>query len=186
MDEVRIWNVSLKVDQIRQTMNQEITTVGSNVQGAIIPKNISGLSWSNLLGYYQMNASSDIENGYLLDISTNSINGKLKNIYTQQPETAPIPYTSRSNGNWETDNTWTNYPVWDVPNSNGIDGSAIDWNIVITSHNIISNGNKMNVTSNNCIKPNAAQIAKGYIAYYSSVLRNIAIFRYIWSFPVYR
>lgn len=143
MDEVRIWNLSLTVDQIRQTMNQEITANGSNVQGAIVPKNINGLSWTNLLGYYQMNAGSDIDNGYVVDISTNSINGKLKNIYTQQPETAPIPYTSRAHSSWETDATWTNYPVWDVPNSFGLDGTTkIDWNIVITSHNISSTGNK--------------------------------------------
>ncbi len=144
MDEVRIWNVSLTADQIRQTMNQEIYDDGSgNVEGAIVPKNITGLSWTNLEGYYQMNSNTDIDNGNLLDISANSINGKLKNIYTQQDETAPIPYTSRIDGNWETDATWNHYPVWDVPNSFGIDGTTkIDWNIVVTSNNISSNGNK--------------------------------------------
>ncbi len=144
MDEVRIWNVSMTIDQIRQTMNQEITNDGSgNVQGSIVSKNIPGLSWSNLEGYYQMNSDTDIDNGNLLDIASNSINGKLKNIYTSQDETAPIPYTSRIDGNWETDNIWTNYPVWDVPNSIGIDAATkIDWNIVITSNYITSNGNK--------------------------------------------
>lgn len=143
-DELRIWNVSLTVDQIRQMMNQEITNDGlGNVKGVIVPKNISGLIWTNLVGYYQMNRTSDINNGYLVDKSGNSKNGKLKGIYVQEPDTAPIPYTSVTNGNWETDATWTNYPVWDVPNSVGIDNSTkIDWNIVKTSHNITSNGNK--------------------------------------------
>ena len=144
MDELRIWNTALTVDQIRQMMNQEIKNDGSgNVKGAIVPKNISGLTWSNLNGYYQMNGATDINNGYLVDKANTPINGKLKNIYTPQLETAPLPYTSGANGAWETDATWTHHNVWDVPNSLGIDSSTkIDWNIVKTAHNISSNGNK--------------------------------------------
>jgi hypothetical protein len=143
-DELRIWNVSLTVDQIRQMMNQEIINDGNGaVKGAIVPKNITALSWTNLSGYFQMNRASDISNGYLVDKSGNSKNGKLKGIYVQEPDTAPLPYTSGANGNWETDATWTNYPVWDVPNSIGIDGTTkIDWNIVKTTHTITSNFNK--------------------------------------------
>ena len=114
-----------------------------NIKGVIVPKNISGLTWTNLAGYYQMNRTSDINNGYLVDKSGNSKNGKLKGIYVQEPDTAPLPYTSGANGSWETDATWTNYPVWDVPNSIGIDGTTkIDWNIVKTAHTITSNFNK--------------------------------------------
>ena len=143
-DELRIWNVSLTVDQIRQMMNQEIVNDGlGNIKGAIVPKNINGLSWANLSGYFQMNRASDISNGYLIDKSGNIKNGKLKGIYVQEPDTAPLPYTSGANGSWETDATWTNYPVWDVPNSVGIDGiTKIDWNIVKTAHTITSNFNK--------------------------------------------
>lgn len=145
-DELRMWNVPLTVDQIRQMMNQEITNDGNgNVKGVIVPKNISGLSWTNLAGYYQMNRASDISNGYLVDKSGNNslINGKLRGIYVQEPDTAPLPYTSGANGSWETDVTWLNYLVWDVPNSIGVDGTTrIDWNIVKTTHDITSNGNK--------------------------------------------
>lgn len=145
IDEVRIWNASLTISQIRQMMNQEIINDGSgNIKGAIVPKNITGINWTNLSGYFQMNRTSDISNGYLVDKSGNSKNGKLKGIYVQEPDTAPIPYTSGANGNWETDATWTNYQVWDVPNSIGIDGTTkIDWNIVKTAHNITSNSNKI-------------------------------------------
>ena len=163
MDELRIWNTELTANQIRQMMNQEITDDSDTVKGAIVPKNITSLTWSNLVGYYQMNGESDIDNGYLLDISTSLTNGKLKNIYTPQPETAPLPYTSRINGAWETDNTWTHYDVWDVPNSLGIDASTkIDWNIVATAHNISSNGNKtilgLLVTSNTLSAVNDSKI----------------------------
>lgn len=144
-DELRIWNVSLTIDQIRQTMNQEITNDGSgNVKGVIIPKNISGLSWTNLAGYYQMNRTSDINNGYLVDKSGNSKNGKLKGIYVQEPDTAPIPYISNLNGIWSDSSTWLNGSVQSIPNAVGIDGSTkIDWNIVKTSHDITSSGNKI-------------------------------------------
>ncbi len=144
IDELRLWNTALSEDQIRRMMNQEIINDGSNnVKGVIVPKNISGINWSNLSGYYQMNNSDDISNGYLIDQSGNNNNGKLKGIYLPEPDTAPIPYTSGANGAWETDETWTNYEVWDPPYSLGIDNSTpIDWNIVKTSHNISSTGNK--------------------------------------------
>lgn len=143
IDELRIWNTELTENQIRQMMNQEIINDGNTVKGVIIPKNISGLNWTNLAGYYQMNQASDVSNGYLVDKSGNSINGKLKGIYLPEPDTAPLPYTSRIDGNWETDDTWTHYDVWNVPYSLGIDNTTkIDWNIVKTSHNITSTGNK--------------------------------------------
>lgn len=144
MDELRIWKIELAVDQIRQMMNQEILNNAGNVKGAIVPLDISGLSWSNLDGYYPMNPTNDIVNGFVLGKSTTAINGKLRNIGTQQPDTAPLPYTSRiSNQDWTQDDTWTYYSVWDVPNSLAVDGvTKIDWNIVKTTHNIISTGNK--------------------------------------------
>jgi hypothetical protein len=40
-----------------------------------------------------MNPTNDIVNGYVLGKATTPINGKLRNIVTQQPDTAPLPYT---------------------------------------------------------------------------------------------
>ncbi|EIA07102.1 LamG-like jellyroll fold domain-containing protein [Flavobacterium frigoris] len=144
MDELRIWKVELTVDQIRQMMNQEIQNNGGNVKGAIVPLDIPDLTWTNLDGYYQMNPTNDIVDGYVLGKSVSAINGKLRNIGTQQPDTAPLPYTSRVSGqDWSQDDTWTYYDVWDVPNSLAIDGvTRIDWNIVKTAHNISSTENK--------------------------------------------
>ncbi|UQD56262.1 LamG-like jellyroll fold domain-containing protein [Flavobacterium sp. K5-23] len=144
MDELRIWKVELTINQIRQMMNQEIQNNGGNVKGSIVPLDVPGLAWTNLDGYYQMKESTDIVNGYVLGKTITTINGKLRNIGTQQPETAPLPYTTRiSDQDWSTDDTWTNFPVWDAPNSVAIDGSTrIDWNIVRTTHNVNSVGNK--------------------------------------------
>ena len=145
IDELRIWNTSLSTEQLRQMMNQEIKTsptIAGNVQGAIVPIDVNGITWTtNLLGYYQM---SSISCGYLNPTKGTAL-GKLRNITTIEDQTAPIPYTSKANGNWiDTTATtpWTyGNSVWDYPNSTGYNGIPIDWNIVVASHNI-SSGNK--------------------------------------------
>ena len=140
MDELRIWNVALTPEQLHQMMNQGIKSNGAAVTGEVVPVNINGLSWTtNLLGYYRMDVNSC---GHLAP-SAGTIHGKLRNITTDMEQTAPIPYTSRVDGqDWGTDNTWTHFNVWDAPNSKGVDNStSIDWNIVETSHSINS-GNK--------------------------------------------
>nr|WP_321222509.1 LamG-like jellyroll fold domain-containing protein [uncultured Psychroserpens sp.] len=136
MDELRIWNTALTVNQIRETMNQEIED-NTAVRGTVIPLDIAGLNWTDLDGYYRM----DVNCGYLT--AYKGVRGRLRNINSAQQETAPIPYTSRVDGqDWATDNTWTNFNVWDAPNSLGIDGTTpIDWNIVQLSHDVNS-GNK--------------------------------------------
>ncbi|MBJ7879314.1 LamG-like jellyroll fold domain-containing protein [Gelidibacter salicanalis] len=139
IDEVRIWNVGLVADQLRQMMNQKIIsspTVAGNVQGETIPRDISGLSWSNLTAYFQMDPTK-IACGYIKS-SSSAIKGKLKNILSNQHQTAPLPYESIANGLWSAKATWKHPTVWDVPNSNGINGSPIDWNIVRTNHTISS------------------------------------------------
>ncbi|WP_338733416.1 HYR domain-containing protein [Mangrovimonas cancribranchiae] len=143
LDELRIWNKALSVEHIRQMMNQEIVALGSDVGGTVIPTKIYGpdlnndgiednpLLWSNLVGYYRMNLLCGDLSPY------KGVSGRLRNITTSQQQTAPLPYTTRvANQSWGTDNTWTFFDVWDTPNSNGINGEPIDWNIVSISHNI--------------------------------------------------
>ncbi|TYA54308.1 LamG-like jellyroll fold domain-containing protein [Formosa maritima] len=137
LDEVRIWNNAITTNQLRHMMNQQIMNNGGSVAGEVVPLDIPGLSWANLDGYYRMNINCGTLTPY-----AGAVAGKLRNIFDLQEETAPIPYTSRVDGqNWSTDNTWTHFNVWDAPNSNGINGIPIDWNIVQISHNIDS-GNK--------------------------------------------
>lgn len=153
MQELRIWNLALTDAQIHQMMNQKIQQNNGSILGSTVPLTISGLSWSNLEGYYQMVQATDLNSGYLIDKSTNIRNGRLLNIYTPQPETAPLPYTSVNDGAWETSNTWTHGDVWNIPNTAGINNTTfIDWNIVKTDNNITTAGNKtilgLLVTSN--------------------------------------
>ncbi|WP_117171952.1 LamG-like jellyroll fold domain-containing protein [Lutibacter oceani] len=145
IDELKIWNKALSVEHIRQMMNQEIDELGADVGGVQIPTKIYGpdndnngiedtiLLWSNLEAYYHMN----INCGDLAPYKK-GVNGRLRNITTGQEQTAPIPYTTRVNKPWDTNDTWTNFNVWDLPNSNGINNTPIDWNIVKVSHNITS------------------------------------------------
>lgn len=149
MDEMRIWTVALTVEQIRHMMNQEIKDVGGNVKGSIVPLNVTGLTWDKLAGYYQMNSATDIANGFILDKAPSIVNGKLRNIYNPQAETAPLPYTTKNNGDWK-DRTaltpWTyGDSVWDYPNSTGYNNTPIDWNIVQTAHDITSGDKNITV-----------------------------------------
>jgi len=139
MDELRIWNVALTTTQIRKMMNQEIEIDATDVMGSVVPITIDGLTWNNLNGYYQMNQSSDLSGGNLVSNNSSTINGLLRYMTTLQPETAPIPYQSNSNGTWSDSSTWLFGSSQAIPNSLGVDGTtSIDWNIVKTLHNISS------------------------------------------------
>uniref|UniRef100_UPI003513D85E LamG-like jellyroll fold domain-containing protein n=1 Tax=uncultured Winogradskyella sp. TaxID=395353 RepID=UPI003513D85E len=141
IDEVRIWNTALQVTQIREMMNQRIQENGGAVQGLALSLNVPGLNWADLEGYYRMDRGC----GNLIPVK--GVAGRLTNITTNQELTAPLPYTSRIDGqDWATDNTWTHFNVWDAPNSIGIDGTTpIDWNIVQTSHDILSGDKNITV-----------------------------------------
>ncbi|MEN9907902.1 MAG: hypothetical protein RLZZ540_1043 [Bacteroidota bacterium] len=140
MDELQIWDMALTPDQIHQIMNQKIEANGTAVRGAIIPIDIYGTTWANLIAYYRMD---NLICGNLQAYSNKGANGRLMNINTTQSRTAPLPYTTIRNGNW-TDRGASNTPwlygdsVWDFPNSTGINGQSINWNIVVQSNDLNS------------------------------------------------
>ncbi|TWO30723.1 HYR domain-containing protein, partial [Seonamhaeicola sediminis] len=143
MQELRIWDVALTVEQIRQMMNQRIHDNGL-VEGDIVPIDVAGLNWASLRAYYQMVQASEIVGGYLIPTGgTGATNGQLRNIETTQDETAPLPYFTKAIGNWNTTGAGTPWQhgdsVWDHPNSTGINGQPIDWNIAQIRHDVISN-----------------------------------------------
>jgi hypothetical protein len=151
MDELRVWNLALSKEQIRHMMNQEINDNGGAPRGAIVPIDIPGLTWGNLDGYYQMNQADDIVGGYIVANAGTNNDGRMRNIQTWQDETAPLPYITDGNGNWNDvylagdgngntgDSPWRwGHTVWDHPNSTGVNGEPIDWNIVSIRHDIVS------------------------------------------------
>ncbi|CDF78851.1 hypothetical protein BN863_11390 [Formosa agariphila KMM 3901] len=130
LDELRIWNTALSADQIREMMNQEIENNGGTVRGSVIPLDINGgLNWNtNLVGYYQM--GSKIIDG-ILTSTKGTATGVLRNMTTMQQETAPLPYVSGGNSDWNTAAAWNNADVNLLPNSNDI-----TWNIVKIKNNV--------------------------------------------------
>ncbi|MFD0862452.1 choice-of-anchor D domain-containing protein [Sungkyunkwania multivorans] len=146
LEEIRIWNSALTVDQIRYIMNQEIENDGSgNVDGEILPltvtKNeINSIPWNNLLAYYNMNSFIGT---HVNDVSGNGNRGSLvvPDNFTLRDQTAPLPYVSvgTGNGDWDNDSNWANGTIAYVPNEElTINGTPtrIDWNIVSVGHNI--------------------------------------------------
>ena len=134
MDELRFWNTALSAERIQEMMNQEIEN-NTVIRGSVLGLDIAGLNWSNLDAYYQMNqGTADIVAGFL--VGDVGVSGRLTNIVSLQEESAPLPYISANDGNWDNTNTWLNGNVQMLPNTNNV-----DWNIVRTSH-IINSGNR--------------------------------------------
>ncbi|TDD75178.1 immunoglobulin domain-containing protein [Flavobacterium caseinilyticum] len=138
IEEVRIWDGKITEDQIRFTMNQRLQN-NANI-GVEIPMPAPGFGFGTLKGYFQLLIGTITNGGYTPDNSTIPVNGKLRNMTTWQENTAPLPYTSANDGDWNVMSTWTQPVVWDYPNSVGIDvaKTRIDWNIVKISNNIKS------------------------------------------------
>ena len=85
-----------------------------------------------LIGYYKL-VPVEIVDGKTLDLSDTPVSGAMRNIDTDQYQSAPLPYISEANGKWRTRSTWdTNIGNaqenwWDVPNGVGINNTKINW-----------------------------------------------------------
>ncbi|MCF4102376.1 hypothetical protein L1I30_11920, partial [Gillisia sp. M10.2A] len=140
MEEVRLWSTALTEEQIHFMMNQRIKANASKIRGEEIPLDVPGdITWNTLEGYYRL-IPSEIQNGYTVDLASNSVNGQLKNIQSVQENTAPLPYFSVKDGTWSDSNIWAHPNVWDYPNAKGVNSENIDWNIARISNNITSGG----------------------------------------------
>lgn len=148
IDELRMWSRVLSATEMRFILNQEILQNGTGTTGTVIPStvtknDISGLLWNNLYAYYSMNSYIGT---HLDDDSINVNRGSLviPDKISINPQTAPMPYESNTNGSWATNSVWRNGAIQDVPYSLSIINATtpIAWNIVRTDHNVTSNGNK--------------------------------------------
>ncbi|MGH1386144.1 GEVED domain-containing protein [Kordia sp.] len=134
IDEVRVFDIALTEDQLREMVHQEIEQNGSNVRGSVIPKDIedftsgANVAWSSLTAYYDM---SSIEGNRVLDQTGNNNTLYIKNMSTIAPQTAPMPYISVADGSWTDDATWEFGTVWDTPSAN-----SINWSIVQIRNNV--------------------------------------------------
>jgi len=140
IDEVRVWDAVLSEQQMRFVMNQEIEenagqTLGKELPLTITKHDIDAIPWTDLAGYYPMSIYTYTNTD---DASGNGNQGALRNLNTVDRQTAPLPYESAQNGDWDTNATWTNGSEQYMPGSISIVDSnvTVDWNIVRTSHNV--------------------------------------------------
>jgi len=126
--ESRVYSKALTDDQLQKQVYQEIENNAGNIRGSVIPKDIDGLSWTDLELYYRMNS---ISSGVTLDESPVGIGGTLNRMVTFQERSAPMPYIADVSGEWSNDLTWKRGDVWDIedlPNK--------DWVIVKVTNNV--------------------------------------------------
>ena len=155
IDELRVWDIALTENQMRYIMNQEIENNTGIVNGLILPSSItkneiSALPWSNLKAYYPF---SHVRGNCLFNKSSNTLeNGRLYNTPTSsiKTQTAPLPYYSVANGNWNTNSTWLNGSEQTIPGTTSVVNAhkTIDWNIVVTNHNITMDNSSLPNASN--------------------------------------
>lgn len=146
VDEVRVFNRALSVEQLRYIMNQELRKNGSLINGKVLPTNvikneIPDIPYSSLEVYYPMTTFKFTN---VKDESDNNRPATLRNINTVDFQTAPLPYQSQIAGDWNTAQTWKNPTVIQFPNGTSVVNPAVrvDWNIVETSHQVESTSNQ--------------------------------------------
>lgn len=141
IDEIRVWDVALSQDQLRYIMNQELANNNNFVDGKILPNTITkneiaSIPWANLVSYYPMNR---FVFGSAKDESIYGNDAVMMYYANIEKQTAPLPYKTTKNGNWDNANTWLNGDVQYIPGikiSNEI-SKTIDYNIVEIDHEII-------------------------------------------------
>lgn len=149
LDEVRIFDQALSVEQLRFIMNQEIAANGNFVSGTVLPtwiarNDVSTLPWNSLRAYFNMNSYLGT---HLNDVSGNAIRGSLvvPDNFTLEEQDAPLPYESTQDGSWYNESSWKNGAENGIPWDQRVVGGAnqrIEWNIARTNHNLINYGSR--------------------------------------------
>ncbi len=135
IDEVRLFNEAVTVDQLQKMVYQELDENQGFNSGKIIPKEISATFNSSLIRYYKMDAYKDdiLDNKVTVAIDQ-FVGAKMYNIKDIYLQTAPLPYQTKQAGEWTMSNTWLHGNVWDITTNNQIK----DWSIVSIKNNVIT------------------------------------------------
>lgn len=128
LDEVRIFNKAVSLEELRRTMYQEIEINGTATAGKILPRDIPDLDWSDIIAYYDFNRFEfDQFTGPAGDVMT------MYNIKTILPQSAPIPYFTAQDGDLSLDATLMRQGVWEAA-----DLTNYDYSIIQIDHEIIA------------------------------------------------
>ena len=154
IDEIRVWDEALTLDQLHYVMNQELVRSGTVVNGSVVPNTITkneiaAVDWTNLKAYYSMNSYIGT---HLNDVSGNGNRGSLTDPdkFTLEYQSSPLPYRSSGSGNWDSNAIWINGAEQYIPGSPSIvdPNITVDWNIVETSHDITLDNSTLPAASN--------------------------------------
>lgn len=144
IDEVRLFKKTLTDSQLQGMIYQEIRKDKENVSGAVIPKNVidfdtgEPLKWNTMEVYYTFET---IRSSASPDLSRHNRPAYLHNITTFQEQTAPMPYTTVSNGEWSDKSIWLNGEVIDAHDIK----NEKPWSIVRIKNNISTNNSHTNL-----------------------------------------
>lgn len=137
LDEVRVFNSSLTADEVQKMVYQELDETDNFNKGLSVPKSISPNNvGNNLIRYYKMDTyKNDIVDNKVTP-TIDEINGaKLYNIKNSYPQTAPLPYRTQQNGDWENEATWLHGDVWDIEDITNLKA----WSVVKVNNDITTN-----------------------------------------------
>ena len=161
IEEVRVFNKALTDDELQKMVYQELDAVNSFNSGTVIPRDISPTICANLVRYYRMDVFKD---DIIDDLTTPAIDvgsgAKMYNFKNIYPQTAPLPYETRADGDWSNVTTWLHGDVWDIAS----EATNKDWAIVhvkndlttsqrhSTSGLIVDVGKKLSIESSKELK----------------------------------
>ncbi|HEY9169551.1 MAG TPA: LamG-like jellyroll fold domain-containing protein [Lutibacter sp.] len=133
MDEVRVFNKALSEDELQKMVYQELDGTNGFNSGLIIPRDISPFIGTSLVRYFRMDVFKDniVDNltTPAIDIGSGAKMYNIKNIY---PQTAPLPYETKADGDWSNSSNWLHGNIWDIAS----EATNKDWAIVHIKNNI--------------------------------------------------
>ena len=127
MDEIRVFNKALTEDELQKMVYQELDAENGFNSGLVIPRDISPGLGNNLVRYYRMDVFKDdiVDNltTPTIDVGSGAKMYNFKNIY---PQTVPLPFETKADGDWSNAETWLHGGVWDIAS----EATNKDWVIV--------------------------------------------------------
>ncbi len=141
MDEIRLFNNILSEKEIKAIVFQEIKNEEGTLKGAITKQQIGLRHWKDLEMYYPMTAIVDAK---IEDKSAKNNTAIIHNVAALNPQTAPMPYITKQDGNWYDKSTWLHGDQWAIPGDGISDNMSnsdenYKWGIYHIRNNVVLN-----------------------------------------------
>ncbi|MCK0109376.1 choice-of-anchor D domain-containing protein [Flavobacteriaceae bacterium S0825] len=132
IDEAKIFAKALTDDEYQKNVYQEIED-NTLVRGAVIPRDIATLDWSDVSRYFMFDIYKDDITDDLTTAPIDTGTGaKMHNFKVIDYQTAPLPFITQSSGVLST--------AVDIPSDGvrGLDATTYDWSIVRVEHDDVT------------------------------------------------